>query len=649
MRKLITVFVVGVVGVWAFAGHAQQLASKGVDVKLLNQPNQLVTLGEALSKLEEAYNVHIVYDDSVVRGRTAPLLVSASQKFQKALETVLGESPITYKKVGARTVVLQPFEPAPPTPAKPPGGTIKGAVTDETGEGIPLAQVFLEGTTIGDAADNKGAYEITNVPSGTYTLRTRVIGYKSETAKVTVSEDETVTQDFTLALDILSMEEVVTTATRTGRVQKEATTSMAVVPAKRIEQFKPQSVAEVLRTIPGIYAEEGGGEVAVNSFVRGLPAPGQFRYQTLQEDGIPVRTVPGGFISAEDVFFRHDLNVRTLEVAKGGASTLFGINAPGGIINYISKTGGNVMRTNLRFTGAERNYYRADFNTNGPLGDDYRFNIGGFYRFDEGPRISGLPTQGLQIKGNVTRLLDTGHLRLYFKYMDDRVQFLLPFAHNSQTLEPAIESDGTHNSAEAADFTVPTPGGTFESTMDRGVMTKGGSVMFEYYNEWGDGWSIENKTRWMDFEHEFNIFIPFVAAFRDAFAEQFKENPNDRAVYSFTNRPQQAFNADAVMQQGLWARFRPTEELANQFSLQKRLETENSRHVFSFGAYLSRTEVTDKQIRTTGLFEMANEPRMVDLKIIGVDGDTTEITRNGISEVSNNFFNREFGSNTVAV
>lgn len=528
-------------------------------------------------------------------------------------------------------------------------GRITGTVVGEAGNPLSGATVTMVGTRRATITDARGAYSL-EVSPGTYSVTVNFIGYAPGTARVTVRAGEEVTQDFTLRVDPLALQGLVVTGTRVERRQQEATLSMAVISSERIEQIQPQSVAEVLRTIPGIHAEEGGGEVAVNSFIRGLPAPGQFRYQTLQEDGIPVRSVAGGFISAEDVFFRQDLNVQTLEVAKGGASTLFGITAPGGIINYRSKTGGEIMRSTLRFTAGEKDVLRLDFNTNGPLGGDYRFNLGGFYRFDRGPRISGLPTQGLQLKGNITRLLERGHLRLHFKYIDDRVQFFLPFAHNSQTLEPAIDSDGTHNSAAAADFSVPTPVGRFESTMERGVLTKGPSVMFEYYSEFGDGWSLENKTRWMDMEHEFNIFIPFVAAFPGAFAERFMTDPEtDTAIFSFPSAPGAPFNAVAVMPQGVWGRFRPTEDLANQFVLQKRLDAGTSQHVFSLGTYLSRTEVTDKQIRPTMLFELADQPRAVDLLIVSADGDTTRVTRNGILEAANNFFNREIAANTLAV
>jgi hypothetical protein len=65
-------------------------------------------------------------------------------------------------------------------------------------------------------------------------------------------------------------------------------------------------------------------------------------------------------------------------------------------------------------------------NTNGPLGDDWRFNVGGFYRYDHGVRDPGFPgISGGQVKASITRLLPNGYFRLTGKYINDRNQFIL--------------------------------------------------------------------------------------------------------------------------------------------------------------------------------------------------------------------------------
>lgn len=59
--------------------------------------------------------------------------------------------------------------------------------------------------------------------------------------------------------------------------------------------------------------------------------------------------------------------------------------------------------------------------------DDWRFNVGGFYRYDHGVHNPGFPgIRGGQLKGSVTRRLGDGYVRLSVKHIDDRNQFILP-------------------------------------------------------------------------------------------------------------------------------------------------------------------------------------------------------------------------------
>jgi len=79
-------------------------------------------------------------------------------------------------------------------------GKIAGRVTDaKTGEGIPFANVIIEGTTLGAATNLEGYYTIINVPPGVYTLRASVVGYETKVVtNVRVNIDLTTRIDFEL-------------------------------------------------------------------------------------------------------------------------------------------------------------------------------------------------------------------------------------------------------------------------------------------------------------------------------------------------------------------------------------------------------------------------------------------------------------------
>lgn len=606
-----------------------------------------VTLEKALTNLSQNCGLRLSFSGSNVPTSKRISIRLRNVTLASALMEVLRDTDADFALTEGGMLII-----GPRASIERAMGVISGSVTGEDGSPVIGANVVLAGTYLGAATDASGQYTIKNVPPGTYTITASAVGFRKQSKTVTVVEGETASQDFVLAGDVLQLQEIVTTATRAGRQQREATVSMMVISDNLIRTLQPSSAADVLSRVPGISAEGGGGEVASNIFVRGVPAGGQFRYQTLQVDGMPLRSIgDDGGMSAQDVYFRQDLNVQSVEVVKGGSSSLFGFSAPGGIINYITKTGSDVLNTTVKATIADKNLFRYDFNTNGPLGESYRFNLGGFYRYDEGPRVSGLPTQGFQVRGNVTRLLESGFLRLHLTLINDRVQFFLPIAHNSRSGAIAIPGDGTMNSAEAADFSILTPSGIFQSQMANGVLTRGTSTMLEYYNDLGGGWSVQNKTRWMDVDHEFNIFIPGLANTADAYAKGFMSNPaTERAVYNYTNHPGVSFSSAAVIPQGTWSRVRPTSDLADQFVVQKQVKAGSTEHRLSAGAYLSRTEYGDRIIFTNALFELATAPRLLSLVITDQAGNVKkQITRNGILESANNYRNTKLLANNAAL
>src|SRR5210317_562292 len=58
-------------------------------------------------------------------------------------------------------------------------GKIMGKVIDQdTGEGIPFANIFVEGTSTGAASDLEGNFVILNVSPDVYTVTASYIGYQ---------------------------------------------------------------------------------------------------------------------------------------------------------------------------------------------------------------------------------------------------------------------------------------------------------------------------------------------------------------------------------------------------------------------------------------------------------------------------------------
>ena len=86
-------------------------------------------------------------------------------------------------------------------------GKIWGTVTDKkSGEPIPAVNIFVEGTTLGAASDEKGQFIILKVPPGPYSLKAEMMGFETKIiSRVMVMKDGFARVDFKLDAAIIGL------------------------------------------------------------------------------------------------------------------------------------------------------------------------------------------------------------------------------------------------------------------------------------------------------------------------------------------------------------------------------------------------------------------------------------------------------------
>ncbi|MFL5402288.1 MAG: TonB-dependent receptor [Gemmatimonadales bacterium] len=391
----------------------------------------------------------------------------------------------------------------------PGTGTITGSVVDDQGAPVSGAQIYINPTVATQTRSN-GEYVLTRVPAGTQTLRARMLGFRPEAASVTVSANQTSTQNFSLRRDPLQLETMVVTGTQSPRMNLDASVAVTTLTASEVQAAAPRSTTEMLRYVPGFTrVESSGGEVNENISMRGILG---VEYVAFLEDGMPVFPTMHTFFMNADNLFRFDTNIERMEVVRGGSSPLFGSNTPGAIINFINKTGGDVFGGTMRATGASKGLARYDLNMNGPFGNDWRFNVGGFYRYDHGVRDPGYPgIRGGQLKGNITRMLDNGYLRFSVKHIDDRNQFILPLPladPGNPEFVAGLTDYASMNTPEALDLTVRTPVGTLDLPLDNGLKTQATWFTADASFDLSDDWHLQNTAQVMQDNQEWNALVP---------------------------------------------------------------------------------------------------------------------------------------------
>jgi outer membrane receptor protein involved in Fe transport len=531
------------------------------------------------------------------------------------------------------------------------GGTVAGKVTDEGGAAVSGADVIVEGTRRSAQTGTTGEYVIEDVPAGSQTVRVRMIGYRSQTATVSVTEGGRASADIALTRDPLELQTLVVTATNTPRTNLDASVAVTTLSSQEVERAAPRSTTEMLRYVPGFTrVESSGGEVNQNIQMRGILNE---EFVMFMEDGMPVYPSPHTFFMNADNLFRFDENIDRLEVVRGGASALFGSNTPGAIINYINKTGGDQFAGTMKATAGTKALARYDLNAGGPLGDDWRFNLGGFYRYDHGVRDPGYPgVRGGQLKANVTRLLSNGYLRASVKYIDDRNQFILPLP-----LQNAADPDyvsgftnyGAFNTNEGLDLRVPTPSGDLTLPLDNGLRTKGIWFTVDAAVDVGDGWHLQNTAQAMQNDQEHNAIVPgSPVAAADYLATLTNADGSPRFAagstfqYLFTNHLDVAGNklpfntANGLVSPAIeWHVFKPISAIQDQLQLRKSF----GRHTLAAGAYFANYTQDNHWNFTDILMDVRDNPRFLDLIITPPSGTPDSVTKNGFRNFLSTYSN----------
>ena len=250
---------------------------------------------------------------------------------------------------------------APPLLAQD-GATITGIVRNESGQPLPAATVFLTALALGTQTREDGRYTIV-VPAAratgqTSTLTARIIGYRQQTATVTVTG--TVTQDFTLPLNPLQLGEVVITGAGTAiEAEKLGSVRNQVSSALIQRAAEPNIVQALAAKAPNVQVIQSAGDPGASSYIRirGLRTVNSSGQPLFIVDGVPIDnstfsttvfnpTDEGGdgAISGTTQSNRAiDLNsadIENVEILKGpAAGAIYGARAAQGVILITTKKG----------------------------------------------------------------------------------------------------------------------------------------------------------------------------------------------------------------------------------------------------------------------------------------------------------------------
>ncbi|MCS3847730.1 outer membrane receptor protein involved in Fe transport [Xanthomonas campestris] len=214
------------------------------------------------------------------------------------------------------------------------------------------------------------------------------------------------------------------TARFKGLAKRDASFSITTASPEQIQQAVPQSTADLLKIVPGVWAEPSGGGTGANIFVRGMPSEGDAPFVTMQLDGSPLFPPPTLSFLENSTLFRVDDTVERMEVLRGGSSPIFSNGQPGLTVNFIQKKGQDAPEGSVRLTGGNNALRRIDVFNSGPMGNGWYYSIGGFFRETDGVRDPQFSAdKGGQFSATLSKRWDSGELSFYARHTDDNNAF----------------------------------------------------------------------------------------------------------------------------------------------------------------------------------------------------------------------------------
>ena len=435
---------------------------------------------------------------------------------------------------------------------------------------------------------------------------------------------------------------------REGIAKKEAGYSITTADAEQIKDAAPTNTADLLKIVPGVYAETTGGEAGANVRVRGFPETGDSPYATIQMNGSPIYASPTlSFIEGSSLF-RIDDTIERVEVLRGGTSPIYGSGQPGVSVNFVQRKGSDNPEGDIRLTAGDKGtggLRRVDGYYSGKLADKWYVTVGGFYQSSDGERNTQYPSdRGGQLSGNVTHKLDDGgQLEIYARTMNTSAAWYtdvpVTFSADGKSVSPYLGINPrtfTYYNSETRLATIetsPNPGGqpgttTIDFGKGRGpTLTNLGIVLDQKVGDW----TLNSKTNYTSGDVPSDGLVnggpPQTLAAGIATYAANNGATGGSGVYVDTESSGHPVTVDPnqmMMLVGAWEVRKKVQSFTEEAHVSKEIFKANT---LTLGTYFADYSVSDFwDLGNTELMTYENRPRLVDVTLNNGD----KATKNGL-------------------
>lgn len=207
--------------------------------------------------------------------------------------------------------------------------TIEGTIT-ANGRPLSKARVVLMNLKKSSLSDSEGKYLFEKIPFGSYELKVSYPDLLSQTKQITVNDTTKIVLNFDLKNDA-ALDEVVVSGTLKSVRRLESPIPVEVYKPTFFKKNPTANIFDALQTCNGVRPQLNcnicnTGDIHIN----GLEGP----YTLVLIDGMPIVS---GLSTVYGLSGIPNSLIERVEIVKGPASSLYGSEAVGGLINIITK------------------------------------------------------------------------------------------------------------------------------------------------------------------------------------------------------------------------------------------------------------------------------------------------------------------------
>lgn len=237
---------------------------------------------------------------------------------------------------------------------------VRGTILDaQSQQPLPGVSVVVPGSGVGTTTDASGRFALA-VPADSRELTISFIGYNTQQVRVPAAG-----RALTVRLEAapVSLQGVVVSGSREQERRTETPVAIGTIAPQLIADTKATAPYQLLNKVAGVYMVDLGAEQHMMAIRQPITTNAVYLYL---EDGLPIR--PIGIFNHNALYEINQAGVRSIEVVKGPASSLYGSNAIGGAVNFLAKQPTPLPTVGASVQGDNFGYRRVNANASATVG-----------------------------------------------------------------------------------------------------------------------------------------------------------------------------------------------------------------------------------------------------------------------------------------